>query len=295
MECDHGGSSETNHGSETSITITATKHQAKCNKQQHARTIFTFARFVPLFRFLRQATTMAAAYPPHVNVLSSEMEARVGLARPNVGLLRRNKQSTTSILGDQLTGGHSHMQGMRVDPARALLDALPAALKDAPPDANIATAVSHLADYAGVPRPDGCVNFFPNAPVPIPAPPKTTEYLTPGGIIFPNIVQAEDFIRFLDANMWGSPHRLHWWEMTGRERFEWYKAFVAAEYTPQRVEQFTLGLRGTDIDLITTPAQLRAAALRSPSLVSEGREDERDAHPLANNHWTTAKRHIMFR
>jgi len=111
---------------------------------------------------------MAAAFPPHVNVLSSEMESRVGLARPNVGLLRR-------------------------------------------------------------------------------------------------------------------------------KRFEWYKAFAAAEYTPQRVEQFTLGLRGTDIDLITTPAQLRAAALRSPSLVSEGREDERDAHPLANNHWTTAKRHIMFR
>jgi len=287
--------SETDHGSEISITV----HDPRWRKTKRSAQQTIICAHNIYHRILRsfscpQQATMAAALPPYDNTLCPDMEARVGLSSPNIGALRRNKQSTRSMLGDQLTGGHSHMQGMHVDPAQALLDAIPAALKNAPGNRHLATAISHVADYAGQPRPDGCVAFFRNAHVPLPPPPKTTEYLTPGGIIFPNIVQAENFIRFLDANMWGAPRRVRWRDMTGKERFEWYKAYKAADYTHLRVEQFTLGLRGTDVRLITTRQELVAAARRSPSLVSPERIQEREGHVLANNHWTHAQRALPF-
>ena len=76
---------------------------------------------------------------------------------------------------------------------------------------------------------------------------------------------SQKFIAFLHSNT-DAGHRVEWADMTGREQTEWIECWMGpADRSYGRMEDLTNGLRGTDPDRITTPQQLNAALVRSPT------------------------------
>jgi len=225
--------------------------------------------------------------------LTARMEARVGLQAAAPGAIRRSDRTATSTMGDNLTGGYNHQQGMAQGPAAALFNKLPAMLKNHPGDTDTAIAISQLAQYAQQPTPDGCAAYFTRHHVAPPA--ASTIYVAPGGFIFDCVTHSNNFIRFLDANQ-DNGHRVRWRMMTGMEQMEWYRAFERCQHTHLRVPHETLGLRGTNIHLLTTRNELHQAAEEiAPSLLTPTRiPAPADNHPVDAQQWRHVRRNLDY-
>jgi hypothetical protein len=91
------------------------------------------------------------------------------------------------------------------------------------------------------------------------------QYCAPGSIQFTGIQNAKKFISFLHTNM-DNGSRVKWYDMTGRQQWEWYQAWLTSGQTHLRTENNTRGLKGTDLTVLVTVEQIRAAMVLSPSL-----------------------------
>ena len=66
----------------------------------------------------------------------------------------------------------------------------------------------------------------------------------------------------------------------GEEQYEWYKAFMEGGRVSTRIAA-TVGLRGTDLNRLTTDIAVRDAAMHSPSLARRRPEN----HAVAAANW----------
>jgi len=204
------------------------------------------------------------------------LQTRVGLTEVNLGAIRRTEHHHVGQFDYCINGGVTHQQGLTEARAEAVFQLIPVAVRNTPPNADAAHGIGQIALMAGRSVPDGCEAFLRTAGAQV-RPEKCSDYLTPGGFFFTTKRDTNTFIVFLDNNQ-DEGHRVVWYDMTGREQFEWYEAFLAAGKTHNRVA-LTVGLRGTNLARLVTRAQVQAALLRSPSL-----SRRRPAHHVVPNH-----------
>ena len=179
---------------------------------------------------------------------------------------------------------HAHMETLTAPNALLIFNAIPQAVKDGPANANLARAISMVAQNAGRTTPHGCVALLPAGQ----AKAETLRYYnTPGSPIFTKKNAGAKFISFLYQNM-DVGHSIPWYDMTGREQYEWYSVWEHHNHTYQRIPQ-TLGLRGTNLARIADPATLRIALTHSPSL-SRRRPANHNIQPNAWQDLSNARR-----
>jgi hypothetical protein len=192
---------------------------------------------------------------------TAQIQRKVGLQEPNCMVPRTGHRTRVGVHAHDIISCNSHMQPLTQVDADNLYRAIPEDIKNDPQDANLARAISLLGQNAGRGTPPGCKRLLPNdqaeqEPV--------TYYLSPGSPIFKEKSQGVQFIAFVNVNM-DDTHAVKWYDLTGREQFEWFTCWNDNNKTYQRVDG-SLGLRGTDPDRITTRDELRAAMTRSPGL-----------------------------
>ncbi len=196
---------------------------------------------------------------------SRKVCANIGLYQPNSREPRDGDAVRVGERGDDIVTCVTHKSPIPQPLAQILYNRLPDAMKNTPADINEAIAVAHLAWHADVALPNPCRDLIRHAGQTLPV--GVTYYCSPGSPIINGKNEACRFISFIHKNT-VRRYRTQWCDMTGSEQFEWYKAWVDAGKTHDRLINQTgvLGLRGTDISLITSQAQLTSALERSPSV-----------------------------
>ena len=206
----------------------------------------------------------------------------VGLREPMVAPTRIGDRTRAGMTGYDVVGVHVHMQPPTRLQANDIWDQVPNEVKDDPPNARVANALAVLANNAGVRVPDAIAN------VAIPrvrdnTVTAVTHYCAPGSIQFTGLLNAKKFIAFLHANM-DDGSRIKWYDMTGRQQWEWYQAWLNSAQTHLRTENNTRGLKGTDLTVLVNVDQLRDAMLRSPSLARYPKPNH-----IPQNRWNAAR------
>lgn len=84
--------------------------------------------------------------------------------------------------------------------------------------------------------------------------------------------------------------REKWYNLTGREQYEWYRAWERANRTHLRAGAETKGLRGTDLSRITTQAELNTAMTFSPSL---SRRERPTGHLVTQHDWDEVRNRLF--
>ena len=216
---------------------------------------------------------------------SQRIQNRVGLGEPNCEVPRVGDRTRIGAQGFNLVSCLSHMQPLTGPQALLLWNMIPANAKHFPPNANDAQALSLLAQMAGEAIPRGCAALLPHGQA---RQEPVTFYHSPGSPIFKTRLHAYYFISFLYLNM-DLGHRVKWYDLTGREQFEWYDAFEACGYTHLRNEPNTRGLRGTDLSAITTQDQLAQVVPRSAS-ISRRRPN---GHTITQDDWNATVNRLL--
>jgi hypothetical protein len=180
-----------------------------------------------------------------------------------------------------VNSGVAHQPTLSHTHATALFNAIPQQLKNHPTSNELAYAIGQIALQANRSIPNGCEQRLTNNG--LAQPKKAQLYIAPGGVLFTSRRSADTFILFLYNNQ-DDGHRCLWYDMTGREQVEWQRVFNSNGMTHNRIPQ-TAGLRGTNLGLLTTAAQVQAATVHSPSL-SRRRPPN---HPVAQNLWPVAR------
>ena len=86
-------------------------------------------------------------------------------------------------------------------------------------------------------------------------------------------------------------HRVRWYDLTGREQYEWYEAWMDNNRTHLGVEAETRGLRGTHPARIPeTVAGIQAAIERSLTAVRH----RPVGHVIPQNQWDDVSRRLGF-
>lgn len=229
---------------------------------------------------------MAPNQPFQVDVdCSPEIQEAVGLRKamcetPRVGDKTRpgehnyNQNSSWCIQDSFTTEGASTLWGM-VSPEK----------KNAPADKHEAYQLALLAKNANK-KPSSAVRKL------VPDCEKkgfgTTFYIAPGSGLFEGFRASHKFIAFLFANMDDNACE-KWYNMTGREQYEWYRAWERAGRTHLRTPDKTIGLRGTDLNRIKTQADLNNAMIFSPSL---GRRNRPTGHAVTQDEWDDIRKRL---
>ena len=204
-----------------------------------------------------------------------EIQRAVGLEEPRVAVPRLGDRTRVTATDYNLWNCFVHMAPLTQEQARTIWRLIPNVRRNNPTNLQEATALTILRNMCGwLPNP-GCIAMIG----------EDTEiddiinhfYLTPGASLFKNRTEAPKFIAFLNVNM-DDGHNEKWYNMTGREQFEWFQAWISEEKTHQRREAATRGLRGTDPARITDEGNLRVVMARSPTLARR----IPDAHPTIN-------------
>lgn len=206
-------------------------------------------------------------------------QLQVDLRVVNVQIQRQGDRTAQGQQGCDMASSCAHMNPLSKEAALFIFNQLSQAIKDNPGTAQRAEYIAQLARNAAEPIPAGCANLI-TRPIPDEG---VRIYWTPGGHLFTGRSDAARFISFLFLNM-DDGHRIAWPDLTGREQWEWGEAWKRCGKTHVRVVNQTRGLPGTNIGLLTTVANVRAAMAISPSL-----KDRRPAqHPVNAADWTNA-------
>ena len=193
---------------------------------------------------------------------SRAIQDLVGLSSANVESPRRGNRTREGDSGYNINTSYAQEPGMTQDVATIIFNSISDAVKNNPPDAATAAAVHQVAVLAGAITPDGCARLLgPNIDAAIPG---VKVFIAPGGGLLMSKLDGNKFISFLNTNQ-DNGHRIEWCEMTGREQYEWYQAFINSGKTHLRHAANTRGLRGTNLNAITTQAGLTQAFTNSPS------------------------------
>jgi len=250
-------------------------------RTQNARAIVTQAtrRAVPFV----QSRTMATF--SERRDLTMLVQEETGMLPSDVGVIRGADRSAQGTGAFYRTKAYKHQQGYTAEEARVLFAHLPVAYLNNPGTAVDAAAISKLAQNGGLPTPAACVAMLGGGEATQEA---LTYYAVPSGVIITGERNSKKFIVFVYNNM-DEGHRVMWYDLTGREQFEWHAAFVKAARTHLRTENHTRGLRGTDIGQLTTVAMVTVALTISPSLQYR----RPDGHPIAAAQWPAARRRLF--
>jgi hypothetical protein len=216
---------------------------------------------------------------------SLEIQRAVGLARPNIHVPRRGNRSCEGESGYDIITSRAHENRISQADALLLLGIIPDAVKDNPASPAIANAVGLIAEHAGRTIPDGCADALQNGRVESST---VSYYWTPAGPIVEGIAAANKFICFLYRNM-DRDYRIKWYNLTGREQWEWYRCWISCGRDHNRREPETRGLAGTDLHRIVNRHELEAALTVSPSLAERRRPS---GHTIEDRRWRTVVRSV---
>lgn len=220
----------------------------------------------------------------NIDDVTREIQRAVGLQVMNCPVPRLGNRTREGARGFDINSSRVHMNPMPVGRALLAYNAIPQATKDNPGNPDLADAIAMLARNAGQQIPPGCQQLLPNGQ---PTIEELACIVTPGSPIILGRGASSRYIMFLYQNT-DTGYRIKYYNMTGREQYEWHDAWVRCGRTHIRVEAETRGLRGTDLNVITTAAQLQAALVRSPSLA-----DRRPAnHNIADPQWNNVRRNL---
>ena len=209
----------------------------------------------------------------------------VGLRKQNCETPRAGDRSRIGEPGYDINTCNAYMQSLSNTQATIIWGLIPDAAKNNPADANAAVAISLMAQNAGQGTPNACARLLPNGQANAP---NIVYCVSPGSPIYIGKDGMTRFISFLYTNM-DEGHRVKWYDLTGREQYEWFECWSNHGRGYQRIQE-TVGLCGTNLNRITTVAALTAATMRSPSL-----KDCRPAgHPIPAGQWTNVARNLGF-
>ena len=119
------------------------------------------------------------------------------------------------------------------------------------------------------PLPEGCTDLLAaqQPAIPLESLDSITYYVTTGNPLFTGKPGCNKFISFVYLNM-DDGFRVKWYNLTGREQYEWYRAYERSNGTHLRNVAETRGLRGTNVNDITDQVSLTRAMENSPSLAT---------------------------
>ena len=217
---------------------------------------------------------------------SSRIQRRVGL-EPAIPVVPRVGDKTAR--GEAAYDGtqcHAHNDAIPRAYARRCWLMIPDATKNDPlMTAEDGAALQHLAYAAGFGPTNRMEEVAPQDQI---VDLGVTFYQSPGGHMITGKDSSAKFISFLNKNMDGGTHRILWYNLTGREQFEWIKRWYDLGCPFARVAG-TVGLAGTNLHRLKTQDDLNAAILYSPSIIE--RVDPDHPHPdLKEAHFTEAQR-----
>lgn len=218
---------------------------------------------------------------------TTAIQHSVGLGSANCNTPRKGDRTMEGDSGYSVNTSYAHMDPFKKHEAVRLWEALPDAIKDNPGSPEMAKVLGKTAMIAGEAVTPGIRAAIGHGGEP--EPDDVTIYIAPGGPLFKGIGASNKFISFLFLNM-DPEHRVKWYDLTGREQYEWYQCWLANAQTHQAMPATTVGLRGTDLDRITTVPELEAALVHTPTL-----KDRRPAgHAVTDVEWADSVRHTLF-
>lgn len=209
---------------------------------------------------------------------TTEIQIAVGLRKAHCDLPRIGDKTCPGDMSHDMNSCWCVQDSFTTQGATTLWNTIPQATKNQPPNAHVAYQLCLLAKIAGQDATPRMRHFVPNFDR---ANFGKTFYVAPGSALFEGFRASHRFIAFLFVNM-DDVARVKWYNMTGREQYEWYRAWERAGRTHTRVTNETDGLKGTDLARITTQAELTAAMIRSPSL---GRRHRPNGHAIIQADW----------
>lgn len=215
-----------------------------------------------------------------------EIQEAVGLRKATCEVPRVGEKTRPGEQNYNQNSSHCVSETFTTAGARTIWNLIPAAAKNNPHDANVARHLALLANNANVEPTPGIIALVPRAADKSFG---TKFYIAPGSGLFEGMRASHRFIAFVYVNM-DDNVREKWYNLTGREQFEWYRAWERANRTHLRNAAATKGLRGTDLRRITTTAELGAVLTRSPSL---GRRERPTGHPINQNDWNGVVRRLF--
>ena len=105
------------------------------------------------------------------------------------------------------------------------MNLIPQATQDAPQTADKAKAISILCTHADRPTPAACSLLLPQGAAKVEP---FIQFIAPGSPLFVGKIYGNKFISFLWFNM-DAGHRVKWYDLTGREQWEWYEVHTEQE------------------------------------------------------------------
>ena len=216
--------------------------------------------------------------------VSQQVQVIVGLRSASCDVPRQGDRTAVGQTGYDTMSSRSHMTPFTENEATIIWRMIPAATRTAPGNAEEAAALYKLARNAARGPPEEVTDMLPNGRLPTYP---DTFYISPGSPLFTGKIVSNKFISFLFRNM-DNGHRVLWYDLTGREQFEWYTCWTLVDRTWLRMEVETRGLRGTDLNRITNAAALQAAMVTSPTL----RNRQPAHHPVAD--WNGVARNLVW-
>jgi hypothetical protein len=198
---------------------------------------------------------------------SRRIQGAVGVESPTINIPRAGDKSTAGDGGHDITHVHTHMSPIPSASAKIIWDLIDDNVKLNPANRQQAVALHQLANNAGYGPTTGMNREIPHDVVVRDCFPVTI-YQSVGGIMILGKESVPKFISFVYKNMDPSPHRVKWYDLTGREQCEWIEVWMELGQPHDRRADMTVGLRGTDVLRIHTEAALQQAMQRSPTLVN---------------------------
>jgi len=217
------------------------------------------------------------------------IQHNVGLYEPSGSGPRPGDGARGTEQSDDVICAQIHAGTMEREHAKFIWDSVSNDVKTGPTNTDQAMSIATLARLAGEETPDECRAMLDTAGIPLPN--GWTYYWTPGSPIETSGKQkSAKFISFVNRNM--EPDlRVKWYNLSGREQFEWFKAWVTNDRTHDKVEPAkVLGLRGTNVTTLDSVERLRVALVVSPSLVQRRPAD----HTITAEEWTNTARTLDF-
>ena len=222
---------------------------------------------------------MAPNQPFQVDVhCSPEIQEAVGLRKATCEVPRTGDKTRPGEHNYNQNSSWCIQDSFTTEGASTIWNMIPPEKRNAPADKHEAYQLALLAKNANKKPSSGVRKLIPDCDAKRFG---TTFYITPGSGLFEGFRASHKLISFVYTNM-DDNSREKWYNLTGREQFEWYRTWERAGRTHLRVPNETIGLRGTDLNRIKSQSDLNDAMIFSPSL---GRRRRPTNHPVTQNDW----------
>jgi len=231
--------------------------------------------------------TMMADAPFNAAIhVTAYVHEQVGLHLANCDTPRDGDRTNSGVpQGHANTSCFAHMKPLSTAEAARVVAMIAPEHKTQPESVADATIIAKLARNGRVGIPTACQDRLPDGDVEAA---QIAYYWSPGSPLCEGKTPSSKFIAYIYANQ-DDGHRVIWCELTGREQFEWFNSWNARGRTHERREEFTRGLRGTNLARVDSVDELRTALLQSPSLSRHRPAD----HDISAAEWSGLVRDLF--